>query len=164
MNKLAAVWSGFGVLGLAMACLAAEPAHMGAHHEAEAALYTASELKWKNATALPPGASMAVLEGDPGKEGPFLLRLRFPDGYHIPPHTHPKVERVTILSGTFHLAMGDKLERSVAQALPSGSYGYWPAGMKHAAWTQGETIVQVHGTGPWAINYVNPADDPRLKK
>ena len=131
---------------------------------AESGFYASTDLPWKDALALPAGAKLAVLEGDPATEGPFTMRIRLPDGFHIPPHTHPKTERVTILSGTFHVAMGERLERSAARALPTGSYGFWPAEMKHAAWAQGETIVQVHGIGPWAIKYVNPADDPRIKK
>lgn len=110
------------------------------------------------------GAQVAVLEGDPAKEGPFVIRIKLPDGFHIRPHTHPKVERVTVLSGTFLLAMGEKLDRAQATPLKAGSYGFWPPGMKHTAWAQGETVVQLHGIGPWVINYVNPADDPRTRK
>jgi quercetin dioxygenase-like cupin family protein len=104
------------------------------------------------------------MEGDPAQKGPFTIRLLFPDGYTIPPHTHPAVEHVTIMSGTFYLGMGATFDKSSAQALPTGAFGYMPAGMKHYAWAQGETIVQLHGTGPWKIDYVNPADDPRKKK
>lgn len=128
-------------------------------------LYPPAEIQWKSGPAsLPPGAKMAVLEGDPSKEGLFVMRIRVPDGYHIPPHTHPKTERVTVLSGTFKIAMGENLDRSAAQTLPAGAFGFWPAGMKHAAWAEGETEIQLHGVGPWAINYLNPADDPRNAK
>jgi quercetin dioxygenase-like cupin family protein len=104
---------------------------------------------------------MAVLEGDPTKEGSFVVRFQFPEGYHIPPHTHPKTEHVTVISGALYLATGETLDRNNAKKLPAGSFGYWPAGMKHTAWSEGETVIQLHGTGPWQINYVNPADDPR---
>ncbi len=125
-------------------------------------LYSPTAVEWKAApAALPPGAKMAVLEGDPTKEGPFVVRFQFPDGYHVPPHTHPKTERVTVISGILHLATGETLDRGSAKKLPAGSFGYWPAGMKHTAWSEGETVIQLHGTGPWQINYVNPADDPR---
>ncbi len=128
-------------------------------------LYSPSEIQWKEGPpSLPAGAKFALLEGDPAKAGPFVMRLRLPDGYHIPPHTHPKTERVTVVSGTFHLAMGEQFERSKAHQLTAGAYGFWPAGMKHAAWAEGETILQVHGVGPWTINYLNPADDPRNAK
>jgi len=125
-------------------------------------LYAPSGIEWKaGPPALPPGARMAVLEGDPTKEGPFVVRFQFPADYHVPPHTHPKTERVTVISGTLYLATGETLDRGSAKALPAGSFGYWPAGMKHTAWSEGETIIQLHGIGPWQINYLNPVDDPR---
>jgi quercetin dioxygenase-like cupin family protein len=128
-------------------------------------LYPATTIEWKaGPAALPSGAKMAVLEGDPTKEGPFVLRFQFPNGYHIPPHTHPKTERVTVISGVLYLATGETLDRSSATKLPAGSFGYWPAGVKHTAWSEGETIIQLHGIGPWQINYVNPTDDPRNAK
>jgi quercetin dioxygenase-like cupin family protein len=131
----------------------------------QAKLYSLESIEWKNGpAALPRGSQVAVLEGDPAKEGPFVMRLHFPAGYHIPPHTHPKTERVTVLSGALYLAMGDKLDRSSAQVLAAGTYGFWPAGMKHAAWADSETVIQLHGIGPWAITYLNPADDPRTGK
>ena len=92
------------------------------------------------------------------------MRVKLPDGFHIRPHTDSKFERITVMAGTFLLAMGDKLDRASAKPLKTGSYGFWPAGMVHTTWAQGETIVQVHGVGPWLITYVNPADDPRTRK
>jgi quercetin dioxygenase-like cupin family protein len=131
----------------------------------EMRFYPPTSVEWKpGPAAIPAGAKMAVLEGDPTKEGPFVVRFQFPDGYHIPPHTHPKTERVTVLSGNLYLATGEILDRDSAKKLPAGSFGYWPAGMKHAAWSEGETVIQLHGIGPWQINYVNPADDPRNAK
>jgi len=128
-------------------------------------LFPAADIQWKDGPpSLPRGAKIAVLEGDPAKEGMFVMRVRVPDGFHIPPHTHPKPERVTVIQGTFKLAMGDKPKRAEARSLRAGTYGVWPAGMVHAVWTEGETIVQFHGMGPWVINYVNPADDPRNAK
>lgn len=126
------------------------------------ALYPPAEIKWNEGPAsLPPGAEIAVLEGDPSKAGPFVFRVKVPDGYTIPPHTHPKAERVTVIAGTFHIAEGEKIDKSAGQAMPAGSFGYWPTGMKHFAWATGDTIVQFHGTGPWEISYLDPADDPR---
>jgi hypothetical protein len=125
-------------------------------------IYSPADIAWKDGPpSLPKGAKIAVLEGDPGKEGPFLFRVRVPAGYRIPPHMHPKTERVTILAGTFHLGMGDTFDQSAGTVLPVGTYGNWPAGMKHFVWVDGETIVQFHGMGPWSIQYVNPKDDPR---
>ena len=132
---------------------------------ADMRLYPLATIQWKEGpAALPAGAKVAVLEGDPTKEGPFVIRLQFPDGYHVAPHTHPKTERVTVISGALYLATGEALDRNSAKKLPAGSFGYWPAGMKHTAWSEGETVIQLHGIGPWQINYVNPADDPRTAK
>lgn len=140
--------------------LSAEEAQSG-----DMRLYPSATIEWKaGPAALPPGAKMAALEGDPTKEGPFVVRFQLPDGYHIPPHTHPKTERVTVISGAFYLATGEALDRSSAKKLLAGSFGYWPAGMKHSAWSEGETVIQLHGIGPWQINYLNPADDPRNVK
>jgi len=127
--------------------------------------YAPETIEWKpGPPSLPAGAKIAVLEGDPTKEGPFVMRLQAPAGYHIAPHTHPKTERVTVISGTMLLAMGDNLDRSAAKTLNAGTYAFWPAGMKHTAWFDGATIIQLHGIGPWQINYLNPADDPRNTK
>jgi quercetin dioxygenase-like cupin family protein len=123
------------------------------------------ELNWRDGPAsLPAGAKIAVLDGDPTKSGPFVMRIKLPDGYKIPPHTHPKPERVTVIAGSFHLGMGDRFDVKHAQELAAGTYGTWPVGMKHFVWVEGETIVQFHGDGPWTIEYLDPADDPRLRK
>jgi quercetin dioxygenase-like cupin family protein len=155
------------VVALVASVLSAAPllAQPETHEETMSAnLYPPSEIQWKDGPAsLPPGAKIAVLEGDPTKEGAFVMRVRLPDGFHIPAHTHPKPERVTVIQGTFKLAMGDNPKLENARILPAGTYGFWSPGMVHAVWTEGETIVQVHGTGPWVIHYVNPADDPRNK-
>jgi hypothetical protein len=131
----------------------------------EASIHTASSLKWVDGPpTLPPGAKVALLEGNPAKPGPFVIRVKLPDGYRVPPHTHLKRERVTVVSGTFYIGMGDKFDRARGKKMPAGAYGTWPAGMKHFAWVKGETVIQLHGEGPWSIKYVNPADDPRNAK
>jgi len=138
---------------------AAEPSHDAMDG---ASLFPIDGIKWKTGPpSLPRGASIAILEGDPTKEGPFVFRVKVPDGYRIPPHTHPKIERVTVISGTFNIGMGDTFDTQKTQAMPAGTYGRWPAGMHHFVWTKGETVVQFHGDGPWTINYLNPADNPR---
>ena len=135
-----------------------------AGNKPEPQLHTPDSLKWEDGPkSLPPGARIAVLEGDPTRPGPFVFRVKVPDGYRIPPHMHPKPERVTVISGSFHLGMGDKFDPRHATPLPAGTYGTWPAGMKHFVWVEGETVVQFHGDGPWQIEYVNPRDDPRRK-
>jgi len=120
------------------------------------------KLEWKDGPpSLPKGAKIAVLEGDPSKEGPFVFRVKAPDGYRIPPHAHPKMERVTILSGTFNIGMGEKFDQKATKAMSAGTYGFWEPHMAHFVWIKGETVAQFHGIGPWQIKYVNPADDPR---
>ena len=126
---------------------------------------TPSDLTWVDAPpGLPAGAKIAVLDGDPTKKGLFTIRLQTPDGYKIPPHTHPTVERITVISGTFHIGMGDKFDDSAARELTAGGYVALPARMKHFGWTTGDTIVQINSEGPFVIQYVNPADDPRGTK
>lgn len=128
----------------------------------EPTLFTPARMSWRDGPAsLPRGAQFAVLEGDPTREGPFTMRLKLPNGYRIPPHTHPKTERLTVISGTFRLGMGEKFDAKALRTIPAGSYGFWPTGMKHFVQVEGETVVQLHGMGPWQIVYVNSADDPR---
>lgn len=132
------------------------------HHQMH--LYPLGEVKWGSGPAsLAPGAQFAVLEGDPAKEGLFTMRLRLPDGYQIQPHYHSGVEHVTVIAGTFNVGVGETFDKTATKPMPAGTFGYWPPPMRHFAWAQGETILQLHGVGPWTVTYVNPADDPRKK-
>jgi Cupin domain len=130
-----------------------------------AVVVTAADTKWGPAPdALPSGAQFAVIDGDPGKAGmPFVVRLKMPDGYKIMPHWHPTDESVTVLSGTFSAGMGDTWADTSMTTLKAGEYARMPKMMHHYAAAKGETVVQVHGVGPFAITYVNPKDDPRKK-
>jgi len=120
-------------------------------------------LAWRDGPpSLPKGARIALLEGDPSKAGPFVFRVKLPDGYRLPAHTHPRPERVTVISGVFHVTMLGHGEKE--KAMKAGYYGTWPARMKHAVRAEGETILQFHGDGPWVIEYVDPKDDPRHEK
>jgi quercetin dioxygenase-like cupin family protein len=138
--------------GLAGAQEPKAPAHI---------LVTPSETKWG---APPPvfekAASFAVISGDPGKPGLFVVRLKMPAGYKIAPHWHPTDEHVTVLSGTFALGMGEKFDKASMKDLPAGGYALLPAEMRHFAMATTAATVQVHGQGPFALTYVNPADDP----
>jgi anti-sigma factor ChrR (cupin superfamily) len=123
---------------------------------------TPNQLKWGDAPpSLPAGAKMAVLQGDPTKPGPFTLRARLPAGYKIPAHWHPTDENITVISGVFHIGMGEKLNPSMGTALPVGSFMSMPTRTHHFAWVTQDTTIQVHGMGPFQITYINPADDPR---
>ena len=122
-------------------------------------------LKWiKAPPGLPPGAEIAILAGDPGKKGSlYAIRAKLPDGYKVPPHWHPSDENVTVIKGTLLVGKGEKFDKSATDDLPAGSYMRMPKGMRHFAMAKGETIIQLHGIGPFEITYVNPADDPRKK-
>jgi quercetin dioxygenase-like cupin family protein len=128
------------------------------------AIVPASAVKWMDApAALPKGAKLAVVSGDPGQPEPFTLRLQFPDGYIIAPHTHPTDEHVTVLSGTLRAAMGNTFDEKALADFPAGSYANMATGMAHYVKAKGATVVQVHGVGPFVVNYVNAADDPSKK-
>ena len=127
----------------------------------EARMGNEDELKWADNPALPKGGQTVVVFGDPAKEGPFTLRVRFPANYRIPPHSHPGTEVVTVLSGDFHFGMGSTFDENKVEHLKPGGFAVMPKGMQHYAWSRGGTVIQVNAQGPWAVNYVNPADDPR---
>lgn len=132
------------------------------HEHASHVLVTPGELRWQvGPPSLPPGAQFAVVEGDPKQAGLFTMRLKLPANYRIPAHWHPADEHVTVISGTFNMGMGDVLDTAKSTALPAGSFALMPAQMRHFAWASEETVIQLHGAGPWQINYLNPADDPR---
>ena len=128
-------------------------------------MFTPDQVKWGPAPpALPPGAQMAVLDGDPSKAGvPFSIRAKFPDGYKVPPHWHPTDENVTVLQGTLMMGLGEKFDPSQAHTLKAGSFSRMPKEVRHFAMAKGETVIQVHGVGPFEVTYVNASDDPRNK-
>lgn len=128
-------------------------------------MITGTELKWAaGPAALPPGAQMAVLEGDPAQPGLFTMRIKVPANYRIPPHWHPADEHVTVISGSLLMGLGEKFDEKGMTELPPGGFAVMAVGTRHFAMTKKETVVQVHAMGPWGINYVNPADDPRQAK
>lgn len=123
------------------------------------------EIKWGPAPpTLPLGAKLAVMAGDPASAGPVTLRLKMPAGYRIPAHWHPTDERVTVVSGSLGLGMGDKLDQKKSKVLKAGGYAIAAANMHHYAWTRTGAVVQVDMMGPFDITYVNPADDPSKLK
>jgi Cupin domain. len=125
----------------------------------------ASKLKWNDAPSVGPGAKIAVIEGDLKASEPITFRLKVPANSKIAVHTHPTAERVTVLQGTLYFAVGDKFDAAKGKAYKPGDAFIVPSGMPMYAYTKsGETVVQIHGTGPWGINYPNPADDPEKKK
>lgn len=128
-------------------------------------MLAAADLKWNDGpAALPAGAKIAVLQGDPKAAGLFTVRLKFPTGFRVPPHTHPTAEHVTLLSGTLALGSGPKFDEAAAHEMTAGSFSVMPPGMEHFALCKSECVIQVHAMGPFEVKYVNPADDPRGAK
>lgn len=157
MKIISSASARFASLALGLA-VAAAPALAQSTH----VLVPADKVQWGPAPpVLPAGAQISVLEGNPSEKGPVTLRLKFPANYNIPPHWHSMTERVTVLSGSLHVGMGDKLDRQASQVLEPGGFVLLPAKMHHFAWTTTTTVVQINLEGPFDIFYVNPSDDPR---
>ncbi len=122
----------------------------------------ASDLEWSEVKSMAPGARIAVIEGDMSKEEPFTIRLKLPSDYEIDAHVHPAYERVTVLSGTLYFTDGDETDRANATALHPGDVAIMPPETSMFGYTEDdETVIQLHGVGPWGIDYVDPEDDPR---
>lgn len=148
--------------GVLLLAVTAVPSGAQTAHTSGGTIVTSQEVKWAPAPAsVPKGAEAAVLYGDPSKEGPFAMRLRFPANYRLPAHTHPAPEIVTVISGTFKLGHGAQADKEKAQALPAGSFFAFPPGSQHYAFTDEPTVVQINSNGPWGISYVNANEDPR---
>ena len=129
-----------------------------------APMVNAADLKWGPAPAFNAGAQLAVIDGDPTKTGPFVLRVKFPDGFKVMPHWHPTDENVTVLSGTLMAGMGEKWDEAAMKTFTAGGFARMARKTPHYVMAKGETVVQVHATGPFVLTYVNPNDDPRKKK
>ena len=149
---------------------AALPAHFAVGADTAMVLLQPDALQWGDPVlpgspipAFERGAKVAVLQGVPGQAGPVVVRLKFPANYVIAPHWHSTDEVITVLTGTLHAGMGDKLERDKSLAFPTGAFVVMPAMHHHFAWTQEETMVEIHANNPFDIVYVNPADDPRRR-
>lgn len=135
--------------------LAAAPAAAKTH---------STSLKWmEGPPGLPSGSKFAVVSGDPGKEGAFVIRAKFPTGYAVPAHHHPTEERVAVLSGRLGYGMNDKLDKAHAKTLTAGHHVVMKADMSHWVFARSATTIQVSGKGPFQIVYVDPKDDPRTK-
>jgi quercetin dioxygenase-like cupin family protein len=143
-----------------------EPVGTAGAHPTGHVIMTPEEAAWSPAPeAFPPGAQLAVLDGNPmGSAGTYIVRLKMPDGYLIPAHWHPADELVTVVEGSFAMGMGDQFSEDALKTLGVGGFAKMPQGVRHFAKAKGPTVVQVSGQAPFAITYVNPAEDPRNKK
>ncbi len=150
------------------ALLAAPALAAGDHHGHPAAVTLAdgTAMPWQPGPAnLPKGTQIAALAGDPAKPGPFVLRIKFPANTVIAPHTHSKDETLTILSGSIYHQHGKTVDKSKGEQLKAGGFVYLPEAMPHSLWTTDEEVVlQVNGSGPFGVDYLNPADDPSRAK
>jgi quercetin dioxygenase-like cupin family protein len=133
-----------------------------AQHAATHLMMAPAELTWNDLPSLP-GVKISVIEGPLTQAVPIMFRLKFPANYQVPPHSHPGIEHITIISGTLNMGMGDVFDKTKTRALTPGSVAIMPPGTHHFVWTSEETVGQVHSTGPWGVTYVNPADDPSKK-
>jgi quercetin dioxygenase-like cupin family protein len=115
-----------------------------------------AEVPWVDAPpSMPPGAKVAVLEGDPKKPAPFTMRLKLPAGAHLNPHTHPADERVTVISGSVHVALGEKFDPTKGKTISAGGYYVNPTPVPHYLWADEECVLQVTGVGPWGVKYLD---------
>jgi len=138
--------------GIAVAQEPTTPSHV---------LFSPADTKWgEPPPVFEKGMQFAVVSGDPGKPGLYVVRAKVPAGYKIAPHWHPTDEHVTVLSGSFALGMGETFDKAKMTTLPAGGYALLPANMRHFAMATTEATIQVHGEGPFTLIYVNPADDP----
>jgi len=152
----AAIASGLclALMPQAFAQTAAAPGHI---------MLAPAELKWVAMPALPCGAQLAAIEGPMNEAKPFTVRIKFPANCKIPPHFHPAIEHVTVISGTLNMGAGDVIDAAKSTALKAGGIAIMQPNTHHFGLTSEETILQIHGVGPWGITYVNPADDPAKK-
>ncbi len=123
-----------------------------------------TDLQWGDAPpSLPKGAKLTVLQGDPSKAEPFVIRAIFPSNYKVPAHWHPTTENVTVLKGSLYMGAGQKLDETNAMLIKIGGFASMPAKSPHYAFTKEGCTIQIHAMGPFVVNYINPADDPSKK-
>ena len=120
------------------------------------------DIKWGAAPpSIPAGAKIAVLQGDPSKAGPFVVRLMVPRGYKIPPHWHTQDESLTVISGTFYLGTGDKVEANKSHTLSAGAFHFLSGKDHHFLVARSDAVIQINGNGPFDVTYISADDDPR---
>lgn len=125
----------------------------------------ADGLVWTAAPpSLPKGAKVAVLQGDPAKDGPYTIRLKAPAGCLVAPHCHTKGEALTVIHGTLYIGMGETADKTQAKVLKTAGYHYLPPRAHHFAYSKGPVEVQISGEGPADVVYLNAADDPSAHK
>ncbi len=145
-------WAVIALTALAVGLQGQEKKESAATHT----IVRLSDLKW---TPIIKGCDLAAVSGDPDAEGaPFVLRIRCADGTRIPAHWHPTDEHLTVLKGTFLMGMGETFDNTKLRTMNVGDFITVPKEMRHFAMVHGENIVQIHGVGPFKVNWVNPAE------
>jgi quercetin dioxygenase-like cupin family protein len=122
------------------------------------------DLAWVTFAAFPPSVRLAVVVGQPSKEGPYMIRVKVPGGVRLMPHRHPEDRIYTVISGVFYIGLGDEFDASKLEAHAPGTVVVLPGNTSHYHWARsGEYVTQVTGIGPLGLDYVNPGDDPRRR-
>ncbi|MGA7837844.1 MAG: cupin domain-containing protein [Ignavibacteriaceae bacterium] len=109
------------------------------------------DLVWRSGM---PGTLISILEGDPKSDSLYTLRLKIPANYIVKPHSHTSNERVTILSGSVYVGLGDKIDKNNSVKFIAGGYYVNPPDLHHYVWTDEPAEIQITGIGPWVVNYV----------
>jgi len=137
-----------------------EPAHQPGQADFKGIL--PEEIEWKPFAAFPPSARLAILVGQPLQEGPYTIRVKLPGGVKLMPHSHPEDRVYTVISGVFHIGLGDEFDADKLQAYPPGAVVVLPGNTSHFHWAKsGEYITQVTAIGPLGLEYIDVKDDPR---
>lgn len=158
MNLTKTIVGSLLTVAIPCAVIAADMPYKGDGH----VMITPDELEWGPVGSMSGDAKIAVIEGDLSEEAPFTFRLKLPANYTLDPHIHPAYERVTVLQGTLNFGHGRAFDKDEAEELTTGSLAVMAPGEPMFGYTgDEETIIQLHGTGPWGIEYINPEDDPR---
>src|SRR5687768_10071701 len=152
---LLTITAAIGLAGLPATSIAADVVK-----DCKPIMVQASEMKWTDTPALAKGLQVCILYGDMKKAEPIGFRIKIPAGGIMAPHTHPVIERVTVISGAFAMGHGEKFDKALLKDLPAGSISIFPTGCPMFGFAKEETVIQVNAEGPWGINYINPADDP----
>jgi quercetin dioxygenase-like cupin family protein len=121
--------------------------------QAAPTVISAPDLKWMDATEMPPGAKVAILAGNPHEKGHFVARVKLPANYIVPAHSHLIPEYETVIAGTYYLGEGKVADAKKGIALNQGDFVMVPANSVHYGFTKGETIVEISSDGPWGIIY-----------
>lgn len=163
MKTLGKTLSAASLVAVILGTLAGSVSAQGAG--ASEAFINAKDIKWGAAPpSMPKGAKIAILQGDPGKSGPFVIRLKVPPGYEIPPHWHSQDESLTVIAGALYFGSGDKIDTSHARTLTAGAFHFLSGKDHHYLVAKSEAVVQVNGSGPFDIMYSNSHDDPQTAK